>query len=103
MAISSSASDDKVYLIDANGTFKLARSLVERARKENKKGVTVMAEMSSFLTDNKIKELIEYESSLPINMRTISEDIAFSSRVTLSSTQNDTPLNTHDEPRKIQS
>jgi hypothetical protein len=55
------------YLIDPLGTFKLARSPVQRAKKEGKKGVTVLADMAAFFAESKIKELLEYEAVLPKN------------------------------------
>ena len=56
----------KAYLVDYDGTYKLARSLVARAKKEGKNGVTVLADMGTFFDNSKIEELVKYESSLPI-------------------------------------
>lgn len=54
------------YLINPSGVFDLARSLVQRASKENRKnGVTVLADMGAFFAKDKINELIKYESLLP--------------------------------------
>ena len=55
----------KSYLIYPHGTFKLAKSLVQRAEKENKKGVSVLADLGAFFSKNMLKELVEYESTLP--------------------------------------
>jgi hypothetical protein len=57
----------KAYQIDADGTYKLARTLAARAAKEGKKGVTVLGDMGSFFLYDRLVDILEYEKSLPFN------------------------------------
>jgi DNA-binding transcriptional ArsR family regulator len=50
---------------DVNDVLKLAKSLVERANEEGRKGLCVFGDMGSFFLLDRITELIEYELSIP--------------------------------------
>jgi hypothetical protein len=50
---------------DGSGIWKLCESLISRARKEDRRGVTFLGDLGSFFNFEKIKELIQYELSLP--------------------------------------
>jgi len=51
--------------VDVNGTFKLALTLMSRARKEKRRGVTWLGDMGSFFAFDRICELVDYELSCP--------------------------------------
>jgi hypothetical protein len=50
---------------DTNGTWKFALSLLSRAKKEGRQGVTWFGDPGSFFSFEKIEELMQYELSLP--------------------------------------
>lgn len=50
---------------DIQGTFKLAMSLMSRAKKEGRRGVTWMGDMGSFFAFDKVGDLIDYELFCP--------------------------------------
>ena len=50
---------------DTHGIWKLARSLLSRAKKEGRQGVTWFGDPGSFFSFEKIEELMQYELSLP--------------------------------------
>jgi hypothetical protein len=50
---------------DCSGILKLSKSLTSRAKKEDRRGVTVIGDLDSFFSFEKIEELIQYELSLP--------------------------------------
>ena len=50
---------------DFRGMWKLAMSLLSRAKKEGRLGVTWFGDVGSFFSFEKIEEMIEYELSLP--------------------------------------
>jgi hypothetical protein len=50
---------------DFRGMWKLAMSLLSRAKKEGRRGVTWFGDVGSFFGFEKIEEMIEYELSLP--------------------------------------
>lgn len=50
---------------DSLGIWKLAISLLSRAKKEGRRGLTVFGDLGSFFNFEKIEELVEYEMELP--------------------------------------
>jgi hypothetical protein len=50
---------------DRSGIWKLCESLIFRARKEDRRGVTLFGDLDSFFSFEKIEELMQYELSLP--------------------------------------
>ena len=50
---------------DTSGTWKFALSLLSRAKKEGRQGVTWFGDPGSFFSFEKIEELMQYELSLP--------------------------------------
>ncbi|MFL6485142.1 MAG: MEDS domain-containing protein [Nitrososphaera sp.] len=50
---------------DTNGMWKFAISLLSRAKKEGRQGVTWFGDAGSFFSFEKIEELMQYELSLP--------------------------------------
>jgi hypothetical protein len=52
---------------DGSGIWKLYKSLISRAKKEGKRGVTFFGDLGSFFGFEKIEELMQYELSLPQN------------------------------------
>ena len=50
---------------DRSGIWKLCESLISRARKEDRRGVTLFGDLDSFFSFEKIEELMHYELSLP--------------------------------------
>jgi hypothetical protein len=50
---------------EGGGIWKLCKSLISRARKEGRRGVTLLGDLGSFFNFEKIEELIQYELSLP--------------------------------------
>lgn len=50
---------------DSLGMWKLAMSLLSRAKKEGRRGVTSFSDVGSFFSFDKIEDMIEYELSLP--------------------------------------
>ncbi len=50
---------------DRSGIWKLCESLISRARKEDRRGVTLFGDLDSFFSFEKIEELMQYELSLP--------------------------------------
>ncbi len=66
--------DGTLFIIDAQegyhgadklGIFKLATTLVSRAKKEKRNGFTCMADMGSFISFHEIDDLVEYELFYP--------------------------------------
>ena len=62
--------DGTLFIIDAQkgyqetdpfGTFKLAITLISRAKKEGRSGVTWIGDTGSFVSFDRIAELVEYE------------------------------------------
>jgi hypothetical protein len=51
--------------VDSRGMWKFAMSLLSRARKEGRQGVTWFGDAGSFFSFEKIEELMQYELSLP--------------------------------------
>jgi hypothetical protein len=51
--------------VDSRGMWKFAMSLLSRARKEGRQGVTWFGDAGSFFSFEKIEELMHYEQSLP--------------------------------------
>ena len=51
--------------VDSRGMWKFAMSLLSRARKEGRRGVTWFGDAGSFFGFEKIEELMHYEQSLP--------------------------------------
>jgi hypothetical protein len=51
--------------VDNSGILKLSKSLISRAKKEDRRGITVIGDLDSFFSFEKIEELIRYELSLP--------------------------------------
>lgn len=51
--------------LDIHGMWKLAMSLISRAKKEGRLGVTWYGDLGSFFSFEKIEELMQYELSLP--------------------------------------
>lgn len=52
---------------DGSGIWKLYKSLISRAKKEGRRGVTFFGDLGSFFGFEKIEELMQYELSLPQN------------------------------------
>ena len=52
---------------DGSGIWKLYKSLISRAKKEGRRGVTFFGDLGSFFGFEKIEELMHYELSLPQN------------------------------------
>lgn len=50
---------------DDSGIWKLCKSLISRARKEDRRGLTLMGDLGSFFNFEKVEELMQYELSLP--------------------------------------
>jgi hypothetical protein len=50
---------------DNSGILKLSKRLISRAKKEDRRGITVIGDLDSFFSFEKIEELIRYELSLP--------------------------------------
>lgn len=50
---------------DTHGLWKFAMSLLSRARKEGRQGITWFGDAGSFFSFEKIEELMQYELSLP--------------------------------------
>ena len=50
---------------DGSGIWKLCKSLISRAKKEGRRGVTFFGDLGSFFGFEKIEELMQYELSLP--------------------------------------
>jgi len=50
---------------DTNGMWKFAISLLSRAKKEGRQGVTWLGDAGLFFSFEKIEELMQYELSLP--------------------------------------
>jgi hypothetical protein len=50
---------------DGSGIWKLCNSLISRAKKEDRRGVTLLGDLGSFFNFEKIEELMQYELSLP--------------------------------------
>jgi hypothetical protein len=50
---------------DAKGTFKLALTLVARAKKEGRRGLTWIGDMGSFFGLGRVEEMMAYELSRP--------------------------------------
>lgn len=50
---------------DMYGTFKLAKSLAKRARKEGRRGLSWLGDMGSFVGFLKMGDMMEYELSCP--------------------------------------
>ena len=50
---------------DGSGIWKLSKSLISRAGKEDRRGVTLIGDLGSFFNFEKIEELMQYELSLP--------------------------------------
>ena len=50
---------------DGSGIWKLCKSLISRAKKEDRRGVTFFGDLGSFFGFEKIEELMRYELSLP--------------------------------------
>jgi hypothetical protein len=50
---------------DGSGIWKLCKSLISRAGKEDRRGVTLIGDLGSFFNFEKIEELMQYELSLP--------------------------------------
>lgn len=72
--VSSHMADGSLLIIDAQagyrgadtrGTFKLAMSLISRARREGKSGVTWLGDMGSFFAFDKVGDLVDYELFCP--------------------------------------
>jgi hypothetical protein len=53
---------------DVQGTMKFIKSLLIRVKKEGKNGITNFSDLGSFFLFEKVKELIEYEQSIPKKM-----------------------------------
>ena len=51
--------------VDSRGMWKFAMSLLSRAKKEGRQGVTWFGDAGSFFSFEKIEELMHYEQSLP--------------------------------------
>lgn len=51
--------------VDFSGILKLSKSLISRAKKEDRRGITMIGDLDSFFSFEKIEELIRYELSLP--------------------------------------
>jgi hypothetical protein len=51
--------------VDSRGMWKFAMSLLSRAKKEGRQGVTWFGDAGSFFSFDKIEELMQYELSLP--------------------------------------
>ena len=51
--------------VDSRGMWKFAMSLLSRAKKEGRQGVTWFGDAGSFFSFEKIEELMQYELSLP--------------------------------------
>jgi hypothetical protein len=51
--------------VDSKGIWKFAMSLLSRAKKEGRRGVTMIGDLGSFFNFERIEELIQYELSLP--------------------------------------
>jgi DcmR-like sensory protein len=69
-------SQETLFIIDAqqgyqdaddSGIWKLYKSLISRAKKEGRRGVTFFGDLGSFFGFEKIEELMQYELSLPQN------------------------------------
>jgi hypothetical protein len=67
-------SQETLFIIDAqqgyqdaggSGIWKLYKSLISRAKKEDRRGVTFFGDLGSFFGFEKIEELMQYELSLP--------------------------------------
>jgi len=67
-------SDGTLFVIDAQrgycggdvqGTFKLVKSLLSRAKKEKRRGLTAIGDMGSFFGFHRIHDMMDYELSLP--------------------------------------
>jgi hypothetical protein len=72
--VSKHLADGTLFIIDAQkgyqgadtrGTFKLAMSLIQRAKKEGRSGVTWFGDMGSFFAFQKIGDLVDYELCCP--------------------------------------
>jgi hypothetical protein len=50
---------------DGRGIWKLCKSLISRAKKKDRRGVTLFGDLGSFFGFEKIEELMQYELSLP--------------------------------------
>ena len=50
---------------DGSGIWKLSKSLISRAGKEDRRGVTLIGDLGSYFNFEKIEELMQYELSLP--------------------------------------
>lgn len=55
--------------IETHGMWKLAMSLLSRAKKEGRRGLTGFADLGSFFSFEKIEELMQYELWLPQKMK----------------------------------
>lgn len=53
---------------DVQGVMKFIKSLLTRAEKEGKNGITNFSDLGSFFLFEKVKELLEYEQSIPKKM-----------------------------------
>lgn len=51
--------------VDSEGIWKFAMSLLSRAKKDGRRGVTLIGDLGSFFNFEKIEELLQYELSLP--------------------------------------
>ncbi len=49
----------------SSGIWKLCESLIFRAKKEDRRGVTLLGDLGSFFSFERIEELMQYELSLP--------------------------------------
>jgi hypothetical protein len=56
------------HMPDVYGVIKLVKSLQMRAEKEGKNGITDFADTGSFFMLEKVKQLLEYETSVPKKM-----------------------------------
>jgi hypothetical protein len=50
---------------DRSGIWKLCESLISRARKEDRRGITLFGDLGSFSSFENIEEMMQYEKSLP--------------------------------------
>jgi hypothetical protein len=50
---------------DRSGIWKLCESLISRARKEDRRGITLFGDLGSFFSFENIEEMMQYEKSLP--------------------------------------
>ncbi len=65
----------KGYQVDTRGTFKLAMSLISRARKEGRRGITWLGDVGSFFSFERIDDLVDYELYCPTKYEDIMKTI----------------------------